>query len=216
MAKVAIMTRDPRIYYIISRLLKEHSIDFVSITPGLAVPNDIKVVLTSRGEAKCDDRKTVITVTEENAEESIFKVICALKGKTMFDNLIIGIDPGAKLGFAALADGTPIALKVFYSTDKLVEFLTKLLSMCPARRRIIRIGSGGDKYLHTILARLREIILPPKTHLELVSESLPMSPYIKQYPLPSDVKAACNIALSRGAPINRLEVSGHEGGVSKI
>jgi len=210
------MTRDPKLYYLISRLLKEHSIDFISITPGLAIPNGVKVVLTSNVEASYDDTRTIIAVNEENIEESLFKVICALKGKTMFDNLIIGIDPGAKLGVVALADGTPIALKIFYSAKKLTAFLEKLFTLCPAKRRVIRIGSGGDKYLRELLGELGKIILFPETYIELVSESLPLSPYVKECSLPSDVKAAYNIALSKGVPLSKHEVAEYENGVSEI
>ena len=55
--------------------------------------------------------------------EAYFKIYLFSKGKKEFKNLLIGIDPGRRMGLAVIGDGEILDLRIFHETREIVEYL---------------------------------------------------------------------------------------------
>lgn len=196
MAKIAVATMNPRLYYKIVRALRNFNIPFMSALPYETFSQEVKAVLTSKLESSIIEHANKIIVSEDNIDEAIFKAICAAKSKEFFNQLIFGIDPGATYGFVVLADGELIAYKLFNDTKDLISYIN-IFSSFPSRKLIIKIGTGSKEHLNNFLMEIKSINLS-NFQLELVDEKSSLPSFVKDFNLQSDIKSAYGIALSRG------------------
>jgi len=84
--------------------------------------------------------------------EAYFKIYLFSKGKKEFKNLLIGIDPGRRMGLAVIGDGEILDLRIFHETREIVEYLRELTRKCPARKYYVRVGNGvmGDEVANAL------------------------------------------------------------------
>ncbi len=197
MKRIAVISTNPRKYFHLVNLLREYNIDFIVTASCNLLSNDVRVIITDNPLVKKEKPEITVLIDNDNYEQAIFKAMCMLKGKEEFNTLVIGIDPGATHGLAVLADGSPIILKLFNNTKLLLNYIKRLIDQFPAKIKIIRIGSNAKHYLKEIISELENLNFLCNVKIELVSESLPPPPYIKEYTLPNDIKSALSIALNK-------------------
>ncbi|HID15434.1 MAG TPA: hypothetical protein EYP16_01335 [Candidatus Atribacteria bacterium] len=203
MAKIAVATMNPRLYYKIVKALRNFNISFISVLPQEDLPKEIKVVLTSSFESSIVNHQNKIIVSEDNINEALFKAICAIKNKKHFNQLIFGIDPGATYGLVVLADGELISHKLFKNIENLISYIN-LFSSFPSKMLVIKIGTGSKKYLKKFLMAIKSISLS-NFKLELVDERSSIPFFVKDFNFQSDIKSAYGIALSRGRLLKVVE-----------
>jgi len=203
MARIAVATMNPRLYYKIVKALRKFNIPFVSVLPQEEFSQEIKVVLTSEFESSIINHRNKIIVFEDKINEAIFKAICAAKSKKCFNQLIFGIDPGETCGLVVLADGELIAYKLFKNVENLISYMN-LFSSFPCKTLIIKVGTGSREHLNKFLMAIKSTNLS-KFKLELVNEKSSLPSFVKDFNLQSDIKSAYGIALSRGKSIKVAE-----------
>ena len=68
-----------------------------------------------------------------------------LNSSTNSSKLVLGIDPGQRIGVSVTYLENEIARAFFVSLDKLIHYLISILAELPAARKIVKIGNGDMK-----------------------------------------------------------------------
>jgi hypothetical protein len=173
-AKIAVATVSGKAYYLIVNELKSRNIPFISLTPYDPVPMEIKVVLTTERERPLIRHENVLALKEgEDAQALINQALQQAEGKSGYEEIVIGVDPGEILGLAVLADGKVIKTGNCFSIKEAVDEIEKIvesLKDVKAGSIIVKIGDGAPEYKEKLLKAL-DNRLPPNVELESVSEA---------------------------------------------
>ncbi len=170
---VAIATRNPKAYYVLTNLIRRMKLRFCSCAPGEDQCFTAKVVVTTTAEADEINRNNVIMVDEHpdrlKAEIAIMAQYLRVE---IPSQVIIGIDPGFRNGLALLVDGNILLTRTVVSPIKVVEltleFLEILNKMFPDIPSIVRIGDGSRLYMILLLRGFDR--RNTEVHIELVDE----------------------------------------------
>ena len=73
-----------------------------------------------------------------------------LDTSTNSSKLILGIDPGERIGVSVTYLENELSRTFFVSLDALIPYLISILAELPAARKIIKIGNGDMKTATTI------------------------------------------------------------------
>jgi hypothetical protein len=185
---LAVVTEDFSLYHDLVVRLKRRGISFASLSPKDPIPGGVRVVITSPDEARrIDFRPTV--ATSGDLDDAIDQAVKALAGREGAELLAVGVDPGRRIGVAALADGAVVASAGVASVDDAVDRVRSFLLRHPAQRQVIRIGHGAPTVRDVLIDRLRNIGTP----IEVVDETSTT----EDVDLP-DVRAAISIAAAKG------------------
>ncbi|MHA1864104.1 MAG: hypothetical protein ACTSWA_10085 [Candidatus Thorarchaeota archaeon] len=197
--EAAIATENPKILYRVVQLLKKLEIKFVICSPA---------------DHRCDHAHVVITDTDDNIEQHDGKIEVTEDFDTDFVRIelmsklhdlrkpsraVVGIDPGMTFGVALVIDGISVYSNSLTSpkavarlTQQLVNHSKTLFPSCPT---IVRIGTGSKLYAALLLRSANNI--RTKLQIELVNEyKTTITNRAK-----SDESAAILIAGRRGSPI---------------
>jgi len=197
--EIAVATLDGRAYYKIMTILKEIGIQFDNVTPGESLSPDIKLVITTENEKHLIDCKAILSIEELGEDPYIVedKIIEHLYND-IEDSIIVGIDPGKRVGIAVYYGQKEVIGEVLNSVNKTILKIVNLIKNTHAKKKIIRIGDGEPKMAEYIanelLKRLKNI------RIELVDErgtsSLSKKKIDKK--VAKDQKSAMIIALRQG------------------
>ena len=171
-AKVAVATVQGKVYFLIVNKLKERNIPFISLVPGVFVPTEVKVVITTEQEkGKINHEKVLVYDSETEPDSVVNEVVKILRGKNAYEKIVIGVDPGQVFGLAFIADGKVDETGNCFSNQ---EALTKVSGFIKnvdlsSTAATIKIGDGVPAYKE-LLENL-DAALPPEVVLEVVSEA---------------------------------------------
>ena len=171
--KIAVITVSGKAYYFIVKELKKKKTPFLSLTPRETIPFEIKVVLTTDKEKHLIQHSKILVYNEKtDPEKMIYNAIQLAQGKEHYEQIIIGVDPGAVFGLAVLADGNVVETGNSYSVEALINEITTLVKnfqTSSVKSFTVRIGDGLTFYTETLLTALDQA-LPSNVIIESVSE----------------------------------------------
>jgi hypothetical protein len=170
--RVAIATVHGKAYFLIVNGLREQKIPFISLIPGEPVPPWVRVVITTEQEkGLVKHEKVLVFSSETELDDLINEVKRLLLGKEVFERIVLGVDPGESTGLAVLADGKIIEEGNCYSTQEVINNVSKMLRNVNFSRTAasIKIGNGVPDYRELLEAL--DKALPPEVTLEVVSEA---------------------------------------------
>ena len=105
-AEIAVVTVSGRAYFLLVNELKRRNINFLSLTPNDKIPPSIKAVITTKSELPGINHPTKLSYEKgQDLGHLVDEAILMTKGKTAYEQLVIGVDPGASFGIAVLGDG---------------------------------------------------------------------------------------------------------------
>lgn len=186
---IGVLTSDFKLYHDLVETLKKRALPFVSLSFDDPIPPNTGVVLTTAEEVdKIDFEKKVIC---EDITLAIAESIRILRGKERFDELIVGIDPGAKPGVAAVGDGFVLETRKAASPEEVADLVTEIIASYPADHVGLKIGHGDPTNRNRIINSLSL----HKFDVEIVDEkgTTPRSDT-------PDQEAATDIAFMKGHP----------------
>ncbi|CAB50266.1 hypothetical protein [Pyrococcus abyssi] len=192
MMRVAIVTSDPRVYYIAARVLKEHKIPFYSLRINDEIPFDVEVVLTSEKDFEKVKFPNKVIVRDENF---IDELLLKLEGRERFKTVFISIDPGERPGVSVVADNR--VLEVYHlKNPKDVSVIIQLLEKYPGAK--IKIGHGAKRHRILMLKSLAKV-LGEDYPIIIVNErgTTPRVGGVEAWAV-QDIVASINIALREG------------------
>lgn len=169
--KIALVTVSGKAYYLMVNELKRRNATFLSLTPADNIPKDVMVVITTKEESSRISHEEVLEFEEnQNPEKIIDEAIRIVKGKRLYEKLVIGIDPGENhFGVAALGDGEIIETKNCTSLNDTVATVVNILNDTPTTQISIRIGDGVPSKAEELWRQLNDA-LPEYISIESVEE----------------------------------------------
>jgi len=201
MRTIKVVTDDGSAYYdIVSRLKKTH-LKFSSISPGQPFDSLLDLALTSRKEAAALGGDAV-AIEDLNEDPLIMEgqLLSRLLEESR-RNLLIGIDPGSRIGLVVFYGGRELGALTTVSADKLVELVASVARDVPHSSLAVKIGAGEPKS-SSRLARLLRERLPESTSIEIVDESGTSSGKRGAIGATRDQRAAARIAFRKGSQFN--------------
>jgi hypothetical protein len=208
-AKIAVVTVSGKAYYFIVNELKRKKLPFLSLKPTDTVPVDIKVIITTEKEQQQVIHPSKIIYREDSDPvEIVAEAERIMRGKTSYEKVVIGVDPGKTFGIAALGDGRIIETANGSSEDETFRIVMDVIKRNPAGSFVIRVGDSAPAYAEDLL-RLFEQKLPENVSVEIVSEvgTTRLSQEFPNRQGAKDVISAIKIAGRFGRPIRRKEKS---------
>jgi len=198
-AKIAVVTVSGKAYYKLVNELKNRDIPFLSLVPGDPIPQSIKVVVTTEKEKSMINHPRILVYDAENDPSDIIsEALRITMNKDLYEELIIGVDPGKTFGVAVLADGRTLRREELPSMEKTIDLILTELRRNPSKIQRIRIGKGLPDLAEEIARRLERSI-SEKVLIEMVDEggtsSLKNSGFKKKL---SDADSAIRIASKKG------------------
>lgn len=192
---VALVTRDPTLYADLAGALRERRIDTLSLLPGDRIPSSVAVVLTSPEESAAISFPRVISVGSGGDRSVLWAAVeGALQGAPTHE-LVVGIDPGPRPGYAVLSGPTSLAQGNLDSPEAVAMFGRQLQRRFPDATVMYRVGSGDrtarDRILHVLWGLRRPV--------EIVDES---GTTARGRPRPRDPASAARIARARGQRVH--------------
>lgn len=208
-AKIAVVTVSGKAYYFIVNELKLKKLPFLSLKPTDTIPVDIKVVITTEKEQEqITHPNKIIFKQDSDPAQIIAEAERVVQGKTSYEKIVVGIDPGKTFGIAVLGDGKIIETANGFNEEETFRTVMNAIKRNPANSLIIRIGDSAPTYAESLL-RLFEQELPRNVDMEMVSEAgtTSLSKELPNRKGAKDVISAIKIAGRFGRPIKRRENS---------
>ena len=115
--------------------------------------------------------KILIFQSEDELDHLVNQVKTLLLGKTAFQRLIIGIDPGVATGMVAIADGKVIEEGNCFSTKELITSILKILRNINFEVTSVSVKIGNGVHFYKEMLEGLDSDLPPQVALELVGEA---------------------------------------------
>jgi hypothetical protein len=177
--KVTVATVYGRSYYKIINALKVMNLQFESLSPQEAALSDSKVVITTKDEAEILKRKDILLDTDLEKLPILMKakiIRCSVKF-CYSDMLIIGVDPGKRIGISVIYMHNEIGCFVETSPSRVVHLISVLIDGIDSKKKTVRIGDG-DLYMARHIATLLKSRFDGLVEIEIVDErgtSLPHS-----------------------------------------
>jgi hypothetical protein len=186
---LGILTEDFRLYHDLVRELKARDVPFRSLTLGEPIPRDVGAVLTSPAEAA--DIRFPEVVAVEAVGDAIARALQVLRGRHLWREFVIGVDPGAEPGVAFVGDGEVVDTRTAESPEAVAAIVRNALLGFPSERVRLRIGHGDRTNRNRIINALAPLGLP----VEIVDEKGTTPRVPSSTP---DADAAIEIARGRG------------------
>jgi hypothetical protein len=195
---IKVATDDGNAYYdIVSRLKRTH-LRFSSLSPGQVVDSAKDLVVTSRAEISAFGGSVVVTIEDLNEDPLIMEgqLLSRLLDESR-RNLLIGIDPGSRIGVAMFYGGRGLGALTSNSVERSVESLVTLVKEVPHSSLSVKIGGGEPKSSLRLASLLRER-LPSSASVEIVDESGTSAGKSGAMGATRDQRAAARIAFRKG------------------
>ncbi len=224
MATIGLLVSNPRIYYRITKLLKNRDISFVSLIPNEKLPPDLSLVITTKTEGFLLPENVERLYIAKNIPNNYIlgRIIAYLHGiKGKFEKLIIGIDPGfSSFGIAVLVDDVIIETAITFAVQETYQKILQITELYEADEYFIKIGSSESFWRSQLLSILLPFCIERGILIEEVDEArtstlrLPAQLSIKEKS--KDVIAAIQIANREGTTLQEYTNEIKEGEIKQL
>lgn len=203
---VAVVTTSGKAYYRLVEGLRKRGVPFVSLRPEDAIPLSVKVVITTgEEERKIRFPKVLVYDDDKDPTDVIEKALQMLSGKSTYNQIVVGVDPGKTFGIAVMGDGNLLRSMNVFDVEEAAQKILGALNAVNADTKKVRIGNGAREY-QLKLVKLLDRSLPSDITLESVNEK--GTTRINEAPskyshIPRDIMSAVRISMRRGYAIQR-------------
>ncbi len=169
-ADIAVATVSGKAYYRLVNELRQRRLLFLSLVPGEPVPPTIKVVITTSEEKPMlAYPNTLVYDAKSDPSYVVGEALRIVQNKQVYDEVIIGVDPGKTFGIAVLGDGKTLQKEEGLSLEKAIDTALTEMKKNPAKSQKVRIGSGVPTVAQEIARRL-SLALSSNVMIEMVDE----------------------------------------------
>jgi hypothetical protein len=180
--KVTVATVRGRPYYNITCALRLMELQFDSLSPEEAAVSNAKVIITTQDEADIVNKKGVVMIDTELEKYPAIakaKILRSIMGERVVDDqLVIGIDPGSRIGISAIYLHHEIASAVVESSPQdAINNVAAMVGGIESRKKVVKIGDGNIAMAIQI-ARILKMRFKDSVSIEIVDEhgtSLPQN-----------------------------------------
>ena len=180
--KITVATVRGRPYYNITCALRLMELQFDSLSPEEAAVSNAKVIITTKDEAGIVNKKGIVMIDTELEKYPAIakaKILRSIMGERVVDDqLIIGIDPGSRIGISAIYLHQEIASAVVESSPQdAINHVAAMLGGIESMKKVVKIGDGNIAMAIQI-ARTLKMKFKDSVSIEIVDEhgtSLPQN-----------------------------------------
>ena len=155
-ARIGIATTYGKPYYKFVKALRDLNLNFDSLLPEEINNFEGSLILTTSNEAPKFSQKPMLY------EEIMDKVPAVIRGLMIQklesglekNELILGIDPGQRIGLSVFYFGKEIERTIYTSVEQLVTHVVIILGELRATKKIVKIGNGNMKLAKEITTLL--------------------------------------------------------------
>jgi len=170
-AEIALATVSGKAYYKLVNELKRRNLPFLSLKPMDSIPLDIKAVITTERERQMVTHPSVLIFEEEkDPAEVVNEAFRLVQGKSNYEKVVIGVDPGRTFGVAIMGDGRVLETVNCSSMKETLNVILKAIERLPATINQVKIGDSPPIYTKELLDALDKA-LPKATAIEIVCEA---------------------------------------------
>ena len=168
--QIVVATVEGRPYYKIVSMLKSMNISFSSLSPEEASKTNAKVIITTKNEASLIRREDLIYDFQLDTFPPLFKarLLKNLNGNYLEDILVVGVDPGNRIGIYVLYLHAELYSTVQSSIREAVKFIMNILSCINSDKKILKIGNGDSIKCNHIAQEIRNLYR--SVRIEIVNE----------------------------------------------
>ncbi len=185
---LGVATDNFEFYYEIAKELKQRDITFVSLSPTDPIPPNVDLIITTAQEAEGIDFENVVGV-EDDIRKGVRRSLSILKGKLLYQKMVVGVDPGSEPGIALVGDGKILETMHADSPEKVKDIVEGFIEDYSFHRMTVRIGHGDKTNRNRTINSLKGLAI----RIEIVNEE--DTTKLTEKP---DIEAAKKIALSAG------------------
>jgi hypothetical protein len=169
--KIALATVSGKAYYKLVKELKGKGLPFLSLKPWDSIPLDAKVVITTNEERRWVTHPNVLIFERESDPVTVIdEAIRVVRGKSNYDKVVVGVDPGKTYGVAVLGDDAVLETINCSSLEETVNMIMDSLKRAPATVSIVKVGNGAPAYTKELL-HLLDATITRDAIIEIVSEA---------------------------------------------
>jgi hypothetical protein len=174
---------------------------FESLSPQEAAESNTKLIITTKAEAKFLAKKEILLDTDllEDPVLSKARILRSIIRDCHDDQLVIGIDPGNRIGISIIYFHNEIGSLVVSSPRSAIELVTGFLNGIKSENKVVRIGDG-DIIMSKYIAQMIKLKSRETVNIEIVDEygtSLPRNTGMNRRGI-RDKRSAKTIALRTG------------------
>ena len=149
---IAVATVYGRSYFKFVKTLQYLKINYDSILPDEINQSDKRLILTTIRDIPNIDTTLVLYEEEFDADPTVIKglIIQKLESGMHENSLVIGIDPGNRIGLSVFYHQKEIERSTYTSLDELISHIVKIFAGLKADRKIVKIGNGNMRIARQI------------------------------------------------------------------
>jgi len=198
MNRICVVTAEPRTYYAIVSKMRRAGLPFSSALPGLD-REECALIISSAGEVgQFGGRAIALEDLDENPGVFKGQLLSKLDGGR--DVVLVGVDPGTRIGLAAFYGEMSLEYSTFGSAAGLSRRVGAFVRGVPAKKTVIRVGNGSPATATKLLESLRLEV--PGATIEMVDESGTSVRRVRMKGIQGDQGAAARIAFRKGEVVN--------------
>ena len=143
-------------YFKFVSVLKYLKLNYDSVLPEEITCLDRRLILTTMVESLQIPTNLILLDDDFNYHPSIVKakIVKKLQSGLNESSLVIGIDPGSRIGLSIFYYDKEIESSFYTSVDDLVSHIIKILVGINAQRKVVKIGNGSMKIARHIVNSL--------------------------------------------------------------
>jgi hypothetical protein len=149
-------------------------LQFDSLSPEEAAVSNARVIITTQDEAGIVNKKGIVMIDTELEKYPAIakaKILRSIVGERVIDDqLIIGIDPGSRIGISAIYLHHEISSAVIESSlQDAINHVAAILGGIESRKKVVKIGDGNISMAMQIAHKLK-MKFKDSVSIEIVDE----------------------------------------------
>ncbi|MDG6989402.1 MAG: hypothetical protein JRN21_08805 [Nitrososphaerota archaeon] len=192
------MTSKANAYFALATRLRKAGLPFSSALPDSDL-EDCDLVLTTAGEAGGFGGRGM-SLESLDADPGVFKGQVLSRLKEEREVVLVGVDPGERIGLAAFYGQTELAFDTLGSRAAVCSRVKAFAKGIPRSRLLVRVGDGDRRLAGKLVEELVGEV--PEATVELVDESGTSAGGSKTRGMQRDEIAAARIAFRKGEVVS--------------
>jgi len=141
-----------RSYFKFVNTLKHLKLSYDSVLPEEITSSDKRLILTTVRESEKIQSNLIMFDDEFDSDPTIIrgKIVEKLDSGIHHGSLVIGIDPGSRIGLSIFYHEKEIESSIYTSVDDLISHIVKILVGLNGKRKVVKVGNGNMKIARQI------------------------------------------------------------------
>jgi len=141
-----------RSYFKFVNTLKHLKLSYDSVLPEEITSSDKRLILTTVRESEKIPSNLIMFDDEFDYDPTIIrgKIVEKLDSGIHHGSLVIGIDPGSRIGLSIFYHEKEIESSIYTSVDDLISHIVKILVGLNGKRKVVKVGNGNMKIARQI------------------------------------------------------------------